>query len=967
MANPIWSTTGGSLGVVPENEYFQIQLDATDPQGGNVTFRSLAGKFPPGLHVTSGGTLQGVPVITETTNINRYYEFSIRAQDQNGLVADRTFNLTVSNIVPPQIIPRMQYLGTVFDGSFYNYQLHATEVNPDAVLTWTVDSGTLPPGLSLSTNGLISGFILPVVMEGGGGDSGYSVNPYNEFAYENSPSYQTKAYTFTIRVFDGINYDSLTYTIGVSAKDQFEADTTNETIDASLTVDSDNLYLPIMITPSQSLPTIRSDSNFAFQFQAIDPNDLAIEYVLPTGAGSGFDQDGTTGFDTTGYDQETLSLPAGLILDSTSGWLTGSLGVQTEAEKTYTFNVYAREVANPTYRSTSVQYKMTILGDINNSITWTTNANLGIIDNGSISQLSITAASNAGKTLKYSLVTAQSRLPQGLKLLPTGLIVGRASFEYFSLDQGTTTIDGSNGLFDNKYTFVVKAYSTDDTVSSTQAFTVRVNNYNKTPYENIYLKALPTLDQRQTFLSIVNNTDIFPESLIYRPSDQNFGRARDIRSLFIAGLTPSEIATYMEAMSTNTYNKRIEFSNVKTARAVDANFNTKYEVVYVELQDLATITNPVTGKVSSPANVNYNTILQANVYPNSFENMSSVIVDAVGYANQGALPEWMTAPQADKKTLGFTRAIVLAYTIPGASSLIAYRLRANGISFNTVDFVADRYDLDNILSKNYNITTKKFNLGKETTFDRIVHSGRVVTGVDYGARNLSFSMIHNQTVEYIVANGGIDGVKYFNDGDTMIFLQQENYVGETSSNDGWNLNGSAIPGYNEFQNSIAIASGLNGFPTSPIIGQVATVNNIVYVYDNEYSTSGTLTGNGWKLVNQRGGVWQINISELNVVTLSFKTFLRYSSIGSTNIDSTIMSGDKVQVNYGISQTDSIVYYNPILDPGNSVPAYTNLPSLLSSNTKFDNYGTKFVDNRDGYTDLGAMDKYLKFPKTKVLQ
>jgi len=949
MANPVWSTTTGSLGIVPENQFFSLQLVATDPQGGTVIFIPLAGNFPPGINVNRTGRLQGIPVVIDVVNANRSYEFTIRAQDSHGLVTDRTFSMSVSNIVPPQITPRVSNLGSIFDGSFYNRQLRAIEINPNADLMWALTGGTLPPGMSLSTSGVLSGFITPVPIDGNGGEFGFSAVPYNQFGFENAPTYQNNVFTFTVKVYDGFNYDSLTYTIKVIAKGNFEADTTLDTTDLNLTVDNDNRYIPIMSTPSQALPLIRSSSKFAFKFEAYDPNDYPLTFTLSTGGSTGFDQDGTSGFDTTGFDQSSLSVPPGLTLDTTSGWLTGTIGYQAEAVKTYDFNISAFETDYPTYTSKAVQYSMTVLGDVTNTITWSTAANLGIIDNGTISQLGISAISNANKTLTYSLVTDHSHLPQGLQLLPSGLIVGRTTFEYFTLDSDATTIDGGSRIFDNLYTFTVRATSTDNTVSSEQVFTIRINNFNKTPYENLYLKALPTLDQRQTFFSIVNNTEIFPENLLYRSSDPNFGRARDIRSLFLAGLTPSMIDDYAAAMATNTYNKRIEFSDIKTARAVDANFNAKYEVVYIELKDDAVY------KGESPANRNYDPHLQEYVYPNSFANMVDVIDSALGYANRGALPEWMSSPQSDKKTLGFTRAIVLAYTVPGASKLIAYRLKSNGITFNSIDFVADRYDLDNVYSKNYDIDSSKFILSRETTFDRIKRPGTVPYSADYGLRNISFDMINGQTVDSVRARGGFDGITEFVDQQTVLFLQQENYVGVASANDGWIDGSTVVPGWNEYKNSTVIPGGTAGFPAAPIQNQVATLNSAIYFY-TDYDDYGVLLASGvWRLANLRSGVWTINISASNIITLSFSQL--------------IQPGNRVQINYGISQTNGVVFYDTNLRSGNSVPSFSTIPVFLSStntNTRFDNYGTKFLSNRDKYTIPGNGDTWLKFPRIGVL-
>jgi hypothetical protein len=906
MANPIWRTAGGNLGTVPEDYYFEIQLEAYDPNGGPVTFKFLSGQFPPGMYVTKTGSVQGVPIVTSgSTNLVRAYQFSIRATDQNGLVSDNTFEIAVSNIIPPQITPRISSLGDVFDGSYYNLQLESTEVNPSATLTWKITSGALPAGLSLSSTGLISGFTIPLPQLGNAGQVGFASSPYNEYGYENAAQYQNSVYEFTVEVFDGINYDSLSYSINIIAKDHFEADTTLDTVDTSLTVDSDNRYLPIMTTPSQALPEVRSNSKFAFLFEAIDPNNEALQFGLANGSASGFDQGGDTGYDTTGFDQQNLSLPPGLTLDVNTGWLTGTLGSQAAATLTYTFNIFAFEASDPSNASKPVQYTMTVLGDINNTVTWITGADLGSIDNGSISELSVSAVNNAGKPVVYSLVTDQTHLPQGLELLNSGLIVGRCSFDYFSLDNESTTIDGGATTFDNTYSFTILASSTDNTSTATRTFTVTINNINKIPYENLYLKALPTLDQRQTFLNIVNNKEIFPDELIYRSGDPWFGRAVDIRSLFLAGLNPDQVSTFANAMLSNTYNKRIEFSNVKTAQALDANFNVKYEVVYLELVDTETYNG------NSPANVGYDAVISADVYPNAFNNMSSVITSAVGYANQGALPDWMTSPQANKKQLGFTRAIVLAYTVPGASNLIAYRLNANGIVFNNIDFVADRYDLDNFLTTNYNANTGLFNSGTETTFDRIKRPGTVPLYADYANSTLAFDMINGKTVAQIQALGGFDGITDFNNGDTLIFARQENYPGETNANDGWNLNGQVIPGFLEHQ--------LN--PSIP---------------------------------NQRSSIWQINISSGNVVTLS--------------VSSSIIAGEYIQINFGNTGNSSIWYYDPVLKPGQSVPAFTRIPTLLNNpTTRFDNYGTRFINNRDVYETPESGDRYLKFPKVGVFQ
>ena len=998
MANPIWLTGQGertvNLGTVTEGSYFEYPIDSYDPSGGPVTYKFLAGSLPPGIRINPAGFIQGGPYLNTIENKTTRYEFTVRAVDQHGLIADKTFVMTIANVNPPIIVPRISDLGEVFDGEFYSLQLAASELNPYAKLTWSLSSGSLPDGLTLDENGLISGFIIPLGVLGFGGNIGFNANPYNEFAYENSSSYQFTNYKFTAKVYDGTNYDSLTYQLKVSAKGQFSADNDINTIDDTyLSIDNNNVYSPIILTPSQALPEVRSNSKFAFKFDAIDPAGQPLSYglSLSSSGAAGFDQGSVDnqfetflgsgvwvfsgggpagsvpglGFDTSAFDQQNLSVPPGIILDTATGWLSGTIGPQIESIKTYTFQIYAYETLHVDVQSDPITYTMTVLGDITNNITWTTSANLGIIDNGSISELSVSAINNAGHPLKYALIGEGSSLPQGLELQSSGLIAGRAGFEFFSLDRGATRIDGQISDFDNTHTFIVQATNVDGTASSQKTFTILINNFNLTPYENIYIKALPSFDQRKTFLDIVNNTDIFPESLIYRSSDPNFGRARDIRSLFLAGLKATEVSNYVAAMGTNTYNKRIEFGDVKTAIAVDENFNTKYEVVYVELKDDEIY------KGKSPANSRFDTIINKTIYPNSFANMSSVILNETGYENPGVIPGWMSSPQANKKQLGFTRAIVLAYTVPGASNLIAYRLGASGIEFNKIDFVLDRYDLDNSYSVNFNIATDEFDLGKETTFDSIIRPTSIVTSATYGVRGLAFNMINNKTVTEINARGGFDGITNFSTDDTLVFLQQQDYPGETSQNDGWSNTG-LIPGWVEFTNSASVPDGTSGFPTSPSIGQVALVNNVYYMFVANLDTNGNLIDTVWKVANLRANVWTINIDSNDVVTLTPKTFLRFVGNGTNRIQisSMIESGDYVQINKGVKHSQSIVYYNPTLSFGQSVPSYTEIQTLLSwanETTSFDGYGTRFINNRISYENPEIGDTWLKFPATGPLQ
>lgn len=368
-------------------------------------------------------------------------------------------------------------------------------------------------------------------------------------------------------------------------------------------------------------------------------------------------------------------------------------------------------------------------------------------------------------------------------------------------------------------------YILDGVVSSTKVFTMQVDPVHTEPYENLYFKAFPTLAQRQNFLDIIDDQTIFPDELIYRKSDPWFGKATTIKFLAMAGINSSSLADYISALERNHYWKQVNFGDIKTAVAVDEFYNTKYEVVYVEIVDPTNLSDAtVKEQVSVTGNPYISTRGEeiTTLYPSTFSNMTSNITSSLGYRARGVFPDWMTSVQPDKTVLGFRRAVVLAYTVPGAADLIAYRLKSKGVTFNDIEFTIDRYQLDNALSKNFVSGTGEFTASRATTFDRLsLGPGDSEVGVVNYAVEQPFDSINKRTVSYIRANGGIDGVKSFSDGDLLVFAKQEDYLQESGPYDGWidyqNLYIGDIPG--------------DGDPTEAVSGTSSDIDQI-YGFDS---------------------------------------------------------------------------------------------------------------------------------------
>jgi hypothetical protein len=1022
MSTITWQTPAGNLGTVPENDSFEKTLSAIDSSSNTIFYRLLSGDLPLGMQITADGKIQGVPGISSSltgNDINFNYTFVVRASTADGAVADRTFSITVSALIVPVLQPESQNLGSIFDGVYYALQFSALDTSA-STLTFSLNSGSIPPGLTLSTNGLLSGIPIKQFIDDPESRPNYDKQRYDRFAYDFTQKGRIQNYAFTVRVDDGVNFNVKPYQITVFSKSLYTADNAVETVDiGDLDVSYDNQYAPVMTTLPGIIGTVRQGQNFNFQFESYDGEESQVYYTLTSADDtawggtiqeeSGFDLFGVVGFDSVYFDQGEQSLP-GLRLNYETGWLSGQVDSISETFKDYDFKVtpYKYNDNGDLIYGNGVYYSIRILGDLYNSVDWQTDSDLGIVREGESSTLQLEATATTGIGITYSLALDYPQaLPQGLRLTADGLLIGRPTFRRFVVDadstlltvvdstgilvgmdvvgpgvgtgakvtevtdihniivspaviaasgtaitfynntktivlvlsqpsQTTTITDYVNGVenttFDAVKEFTVRATTLDASRSGVRTFSLTIDNYNLAPYDNLYLKAFPKLEQRTYLNSILDNSSIFPDDMIYRRTDPWFGKSKDIKALILPGIVPSNLNEYVSAMVNNHYNKKIKFGNVKTARAVDENFNTKYEVVYVELVDNQINNNRSVAKEQVDLSLVVNNYFNDDpinryLYPNSFKNMRNRIGGTLGFENRGALPDWMTSPQEDGRVIGFTHAAVLAYTKPNKANIIKYRLEQSGFNFNVIDFEADRYQLDNILSANYDKIENKFLSSAETTFDVVPRASRIAGGVDF-AVSVPFNQINQRTVGYINSVlGGIDGYTNFEDGMTLVFAQQEDYLNNTSPFDGW------IRNFDNFENSGGFDSvGMDQYETIP----------------------GYLDEQVGRAANQRSGIWTIKIDANNLVTLEFTQSIAVS--------------EQIRVANGASYSGSVLVYDPVLSVAQSVPAYRSLTrnnNDSTSRTTFDGNGTKFLNYRDVYTNPEVGDKYIKFPQIGV--
>ena len=346
MTQPVWITPVGSIGVIPVGVFYQTILLAEYSGQGELYYKIIAGRLPDGIQCSSNGlisgtpdalaSLQGIPlpVGQDTTS-----KFTVRAYEENdpSKFADRTFSLTISVAPGPLWTTPAGPIGTYYDSDQVYFQFRFTESYEPNTTVVDLYAGQLPGGLTLSPDGLLTGYIQPtpdVNAIPGYDITAQFVKPYDFISQAQSLNFQ-----FTLRVSDGKKSDLRTFTVFVYSRDQMQASDNilvdnNTFIDGSQTTER----APFLTNASPSdLGTHRSSNNFAYQFVGEDYDSTNITYAISVNQGEG--------------------LPPGLTLDPVSGWYYGYIPDQGVTETEYSFNivVYQTDFVNPIITCTSTQ------------------------------------------------------------------------------------------------------------------------------------------------------------------------------------------------------------------------------------------------------------------------------------------------------------------------------------------------------------------------------------------------------------------------------------------------------------------------------------------------------------------------------------------------------------------------------------------------------------------------------------
>ncbi len=609
-----WTQSTGTT-LLTTNEEETVSLGLPLAVGISPTIEIIAGSLPPGLRIYQNNII-GTPLQVERTTT---FTFVLRATIGTD-VDDRTYRIVIQGPDDPIWKTKEGRLPIgnspinnryfILDNEIIDFQLEASDVDLPAgkSLEFWIDKGdgVLPPGISMSKSGKLTGVVEPLLALDKRSKVGqYDTGNYDMYLHDfsnkstlffqgqlisnyvfNPPKKLNRYYEFKVSVSDGISVVKRNFIIYVVGEDFLRAD--NIVVQVATGVfTADNTYIrtPVWITPREF--GYRRANNYITLFLEVLKNENqagAIRYRL---------------LDTNPEDNTTSEIPTGMTIDPVTGEIAGRVAYQPIITKEYKFTVRAELLFSENNKIEVVTFKdktftVNLLGEIDSSIAWISKSKLGSIPANQISVFRVQGETTVPDApLFYTL--AGGRLPPGLSLEYNGEITGTVVQFGDSERNGLTFFDNDNMTFDNDttsidrtYTFTVEAKDRFNFSATKKEFTIEVIDDDDTQYSNLYMKPFLKQEKRDAYREFISNPANFPPTAIYRPNDPNFGIQRDIKILAYAGIETSTLNQFTIASQKWHKKRRFNVGALKSAVAkTPGTQDVVYEVIYVELIDPA--------------------------------------------------------------------------------------------------------------------------------------------------------------------------------------------------------------------------------------------------------------------------------------------------------------------------------------------------------------------------------------------
>jgi hypothetical protein len=641
MAQPIWITPAGSLGLFPSNIEVSYQLLVEPVPEETLTYKIISGSLPAGLTISTTGLISGIPQIVphdvSTT-------FTVRVTDESGNLRDRTFIIGITGLAAPKFVTPMGLILSVQDSNWVEYPLDYSNPIATNPIVIELNQGLLPPGLEINEAGIIRGYPNPpednvtaaeivTFVTSTNGDDNYLTCPSTLNFIEGRPI------VFTGDVFGNLVEDTTYFIKEINSLTKFSVSVTangpvfllstgtgnmtatlapisvgtptirtynfslnlisplgNDSASYSITVINQNAPIdiggpgnPEGTRPPTILNTRPTTFNLAdtdpyYGYYIVPPKNSSTLTIAPTiDAGMGtYQNDNYFAYKIIAYDFDGDSLTyaySALPLGLTGDPATGWI---TGTPILYTTGITSFDFTVYAYKTSTPS----ITTDNFNFKLYLSNEVVGDIvwttdsNLGTVSNGTISTlrvAAISDVPLQYEITNGN--LPPNLVLLSNGEITGTVADQPTDemLDLGDTTT----------FTFTVNAYSPSfpAIISSTREFTLTVRQDFSQPTDILYIKATPSIEDRTIIDSLLNNTSLIPNEYLYRPDDINFGKASSVIYEHAFGINASNLDQYIAAVTKNHYWRNITLGEIKTASARNENGDILYEVVYSEVID----------------------------------------------------------------------------------------------------------------------------------------------------------------------------------------------------------------------------------------------------------------------------------------------------------------------------------------------------------------------------------------------
>ncbi|MBA0448028.1 putative Ig domain-containing protein [Stenotrophomonas maltophilia] len=145
VAAPTITITPATLPAATGSIAYSQPLSASGGNGG-YTYSLTTGTLPPGIALSSAGVISGTPTTTGS------YSFTVRATDGFGFTGSQAYTVTVN-------APAIVFVQTTLPGGqvAVAYSQTVSAGGGSGSFTYSVSAGALPPGIALSSAGVLSG------------------------------------------------------------------------------------------------------------------------------------------------------------------------------------------------------------------------------------------------------------------------------------------------------------------------------------------------------------------------------------------------------------------------------------------------------------------------------------------------------------------------------------------------------------------------------------------------------------------------------------------------------------------------------------------------------------------------------------------------------------------------------------------------------------------------------------------